>query len=132
MTDELAAQQLQQAIINPICQAAELIETGNPVLAQGILARLNHQLSLSIGKPHIRAAFYFKEALQLLLHMNNAANPSSISASSLIFKIGAFKSFSEISPVLQFSNFTCNQAILEACEGSGRIHIIDFDIGVSI
>eukprot|EP00257_Ricinus_communis_P001404 XP_002511661.2 scarecrow-like protein 6 [Ricinus communis] len=129
MTDELAAQQLQQAIINPICQAAELIETGNPALAQGILARLNHQLSLSIGKPHTRAAFYFKEALQLLLHMNNTANPSSLSPCNLILKIGAYKSFSEISPILQFSNFTCNQALLEACEGSDRIHIVDFDIG---
>ncbi|OAY49343.1 scarecrow-like protein 6 [Manihot esculenta] len=129
MTDELAVQQLQQAILNPICQAAELIESGNPVLAQGILARLNHQLSLSIGKPHIRAAFYFKEALQLLLHMNNTTIPSSVSACSLISKIGAYKSFSEISPILQFANFTCNQALLEACEGFDRIHIIDFDIG---
>ncbi|KAF2303500.1 hypothetical protein GH714_018828 [Hevea brasiliensis] len=121
--------ELQQAILNPICQAAELIETGNPVLAQGILARLNHQLSLSIGKPHMRAAFYFKEALQLLLHMNNTTNPSSVSTCSLISKIGAYKSFSEISPILQFANFTCNQALLEACEGFDRIHVIDFDIG---
>ncbi|XP_050237616.1 scarecrow-like protein 6 [Mercurialis annua] len=130
MTDELAAQQLEQALINPICQAAELIETGNPVLAQGILARLNHQLSLSIGKPHIRAAFYFKEALQLLLHMTTTTQPNpSPSPCNLIFKIGAFKSFSEISPILQFSNFTCNQALLESCDGSDRIHIFDFDIG---
>ncbi|KDP28794.1 hypothetical protein JCGZ_14565 [Jatropha curcas] len=129
MTDELAAQQIQQAILNPICQAAELIETGNPVLAQGILARLNHKLSLSIGKPHIRAAFYFKEALQLLLHLNNGTNSPSLTPCSLIFKIGAYKSFSEISPILQFANFTCNQALLEACEGFDRIHIIDFDIG---
>lgn len=127
--DDLAnQQQLQQAIINPICQAAELIETGNPVLAQGILARLNHQLSLPIGKPYQRTAFYFKEALQLLLHMNNSNN-SVGSACSLIFKIGAYKSFSEISPILQFANFTCNQALLEAFEGYERIHIVDFDIG---
>ncbi|KAF7844868.1 Scarecrow-like protein 6 [Senna tora] len=43
--------------------------------------------------------------------------------------IGAYKSFSEVSPVLQFSNFTSNQALLEAVEGFDRIHIIDFDIG---
>uniref|UniRef100_A0A5B7AFW4 Uncharacterized protein n=1 Tax=Davidia involucrata TaxID=16924 RepID=A0A5B7AFW4_DAVIN len=48
---------------------------------------------------------------------------------SLIFKIGAYKSFSEISPFLQFANFTCNQALLEVLEGFDRIHIIDFDIG---
>ncbi|KAF2303484.1 hypothetical protein GH714_018753 [Hevea brasiliensis] len=77
----------------------------------------------------MRAAFYFKEALQLLLHMNNTTNPSSVSTCSLISKIGAYKSFSEISPILQFANFTCNQALLEACEGFDRIHVIDFDIG---
>ncbi|KAJ6729901.1 SCARECROW-LIKE PROTEIN 6 [Salix viminalis] len=126
--DELESQQqLQQAIINPICQAAELIETGNPVLAQGILARLNHQLSVPIGKPYQRTAFYFKEALQLLLNMNN--NNSIGTACNLIFKIGAYKSFSEISPILQFENFTCNQALLEAFEGFDRIHVVDFDIG---
>ncbi|XP_061968745.1 scarecrow-like protein 6 [Populus nigra] len=126
--DELASQQqLQHAIINPICQAAELIETGNPVLAQGILARLNHQLSVPIGKPYQRTAFYFKEALQLLLNMNN--NNSIGTVCNPIFKIGAYKSFSEISPILQFANFTCNQALLEAFEGFERIHVVDFDIG---
>ncbi|BFG21680.1 hypothetical protein CerSpe_079540 [Prunus speciosa] len=122
-------QQLQQAATDQLFNAAELIETGNPALAQGILARLNHQLS-PIGKPFQRAAFYFKEALQLLLHINTSSNSSNaLSPFSLIFKIGAYKSFSEISPVLQFANFTCNQAILEAVEGFNRVHVIDFDIG---
>ncbi|KAF9687707.1 hypothetical protein SADUNF_Sadunf02G0121000 [Salix dunnii] len=126
--DELVnQQQLQQAIINPVCQAAELIETGNPVLALGILARLNHHLSVPIGKPYQRTAFYFKEALELLLNVNN--NNSTGTACNLIFKIGAYKSFSEISPILQFANFTCNQALLEAIEGFDRIHVVDFDIG---
>ena len=126
-------QQYQQVIIDQLFKAAELVETGNTILAQGILARLNHQLS-PIGKPFQRAAFYFKEALQLLLHSNsNNTNPLATSPHSspfsLIFKIGAYKSFSEISPLIQFANFTCIQAILEALEGFDRIHIIDFDIG---
>ncbi|KAK4738602.1 hypothetical protein R3W88_002299 [Solanum pinnatisectum] len=123
-------QQQQQAIIDQLFKAAELVQTGNPVLAQGILARLNHQLS-PIGKPFYRAAFYCKEALQLLLHANtNNLNPSMASSPfSLIFKIGAYKSFSEISPVAQFANFTCNQALLEVLDGFERIHIVDFDIG---
>ncbi|OMO78538.1 Transcription factor GRAS [Corchorus capsularis] len=131
VSEELANQQLQQAIIDQLIQAAELIETGNPVLAQGILARLNHQLS-PVGKPFIRAAFYFKEALLLLLRLNstnNNTNTSALSTYNMIFKIGAYKSFSEISPVVQFANFTCNQALLEVFEGCNRIHIIDFDIG---
>ncbi|XP_059312926.1 scarecrow-like protein 22 [Lycium ferocissimum] len=123
-------QQQQQGIIDQLFKAAELVQTGNPVLAQGILARLNHQLS-PIGKPFYRAAFYCKEALQLLLHANtnNFNNNPSNSPFSLIFKIGAYKSFSEISPVAQFANFTCNQALLEVLDGFERIHIVDFDIG---
>ncbi|KAM7275325.1 hypothetical protein ACFE04_017191 [Oxalis oulophora] len=123
-------QSLQQAITDQISKAAELIETGNPVLAQGILARLNQQLS-AIGKPLQRAAFYFKEALLLLVQMNNSGIAPPLlppSSYSMIFKIGAYKSFSEISPVLQFTNFTCNQALLEAFKGCEQIHIIDFDI----
>lgn len=126
-------QQQQQGIIDQLFKAADLIQSGNnPILAQGILARLNHQLS-PIGKPFERAAFYFKEALQLLIHsILNNINPQLTptgSPFSLIFKIGAYKSFSEISPFLQFANFTCNQALLESLNGFDQIHIIDFDIG---
>lgn len=127
--DEMGHQQQQQAIIDQLYKVAEMVQSGNQVLAQGILARLNHQLS-PIGKPFQRAAYYCKEALQLLLQTNNF-NPSTASTSpcSLIYKIGAYKSFSEISPFLQFANFTCNQALLEVLDGFDRIHIIDFDIG---
>ncbi|KAL6494096.1 hypothetical protein OROGR_032005 [Orobanche gracilis] len=123
--------QLQLAIVDQIYKAAELVQTGNPVLAQGILARLNHHLS-PIGKPFQRAAFYCKEALLLLLDNTNSNNTSSLNSSpfSLVFKIGAYKSFSEISPLIQFANFTCNQAILEVLEGLDQIHIVDFDIGL--
>ncbi|PIN09668.1 hypothetical protein CDL12_17752 [Handroanthus impetiginosus] len=130
--DELGhCYQQQQAIVDQLYKAAELVQTGNPVLAQEILARLNHQLS-PIGKPFHRAAFYCKEALRLLLqtNSNNSLNPSTVTSPfSLIFKIGAYKSFSEISPLIQFANFTCNQALLEVLEGFDRIHIVDFDIG---
>ncbi|KAG8391619.1 hypothetical protein BUALT_Bualt01G0206200 [Buddleja alternifolia] len=118
----------QQAIVDQLYKTAELVQTGNLVLAQGILARLNHQLS-PIGKPFHRAAFYCKEALQLLLNTNNNNNNPSSPPFSLIFKIGAYKSFSEISPLIQFANFTCNQALLEVLEGFESIHIVDFDIG---
>ncbi|XP_004515466.1 scarecrow-like protein 22 isoform X2 [Cicer arietinum] len=131
--EDVAIHQLQQALIDQLFKAAEMIDAGNPELAHGILARLNHQVS-PIGKPFQRASFHFKEALQLFLQSNNNnsnSNNSSLSFSptGLLLKIGAYKSFSEISPVLQFANFTSNQALLEAVEGFDRIHIIDFDIG---
>lgn len=126
--DAVGNNQFLQAINDQLFKAAELIEAGNPELAHGILARLNHQIS-PIGKPFQRAAFYFKEALQLLLQSNvNNNNNNSFSPTGLLLKIGAYKSFSEISPVLQFANFTSNQALLEAVEGFDQIHIVDFDI----
>ncbi|KAF1868135.1 hypothetical protein Lal_00018651 [Lupinus albus] len=126
-TGDDASNQLQQSIFDQLYKTAELIEAGNPVLAQGILARLNQQLS-PVGKPFQRATFYMKEALQLLLN-SNIHNSIAFSPINFIFKIGAYKSFSEISPVLQFVNFTCNQALVEALEKFDRVHIIDFDIG---
>ncbi|GMH21665.1 hypothetical protein Nepgr_023507 [Nepenthes gracilis] len=129
----------QETIIDQLYKAAELLEAGNSILAHGILARLNQQLS-PIGKPFLRAAFYVKEALKLLLINNpsNAAISARLSAAqsphfwtpfNLFDKISAYKSFSEILPVVHFANFTCNQALLETLEGFNRIHIVDLDIG---
>ncbi|MFS7971781.1 putative transcription factor GRAS family [Helianthus anomalus] len=52
--------------------------------------------------------------------MNHIASPF-----SLIFKIGAYKPFSEVSPLVQFTNFTCNQALLEVLDGFDQVHIVD-------
>ncbi|KAK4748021.1 hypothetical protein SAY87_014607 [Trapa incisa] len=133
--EELANNQQQQSVIDHLYKVAELIKTGNPVLAQGILARLNQQL-YPVGKSFSRAAFYCKEALQSLLHHHHPhlVSPAELPPLphpplGLIYKIGAYKSFCEISPVVQFANFTCNQAFLEALDGFSLVHILSFDVG---
>ncbi|CAN8308986.1 unnamed protein product [Cochlearia groenlandica] len=122
-------------ITEHLLKAAEVIESGGDTcLALEILARLNQQ---QLSSPLERSAFYFKEALINLLNDNSSSSSSSSSNNSffllnpysLIFKISAYKSFSEISPLLHFSNFTSNQALLDAFNGFHRLHIIDFDIG---
>ncbi|CAO2819850.1 unnamed protein product [Amaranthus hypochondriacus] len=127
----LQQHQLQeQAIKDQLFKAADLILTGNFSLAQEILARLNHQLSLT--KPFLRAASYVKEALQMLLLMGNpvsAPPPKTLTPYDIVHKMNAYKLFSEVSPITQFVNFTSTQAILEALDDSDAIHIIDFDIG---
>ncbi|KAF6173694.1 hypothetical protein GIB67_021790 [Kingdonia uniflora] len=131
--DEVAHQQLQQqALMDQLFKAAEMVEVGNSVHARAILARLNHQLS-PIGKPLQRAAFYFKEALLLLTNNNNnnpVTYPPRFSDTEALLKYSSYNALSEISPIAQFANFTCNQAFLEALEVYRHIHIIDFDIGV--
>lgn len=72
-----------------------------------------------------------KEALISLLHLN-VQNVLAFTPISSIFKIGAYKSFSKISYVVQFANFTSNQPVFEAMEMFDQIHIIDFDIGLGV
>nr|XP_016437509.1 PREDICTED: scarecrow-like protein 6 isoform X1 [Nicotiana tabacum] len=124
-------QQEQQFIYDQIFQASELLLAGQFSNAQMILARLNQQLS-PLGKPFKRSAFYFKEALLLpfLLPCTSTSFPPRIPTPfDCVLKMDAYKAFSEISPLIQFMNFTSNQPILEALGDAKQIHIIDFDIG---
>lgn len=121
------------ALRNELVKILEMFQTGNFTLAQVILARLNHQMSFP-GKPLVRAtAFYVKEELEKLLTMNNPFGapppPKNLTASDVVYKMSAYKLFSEVSPIMQFVDFTCTQALLEALDESDCIHILDFDIG---
>lgn len=120
-----------QQLLDSLFEAARMVETGtNLAGVRGILARLNQHLSSPIGtKPLLRSAFYFKEALQLALS-NPHYSPQPATPFDIVLKLSAYKAFSECSPVLQFANFTCTQALLEGLAGATRIHVIDFDIGV--
>ena len=119
-----------EAVVDRLLEAAEMIDSGNFGNAREILARLNHQLS-PVGKPLLRSAFYCKEALQSLVSdRSSSSSPSTSSPLDVVLKLSAYKAFSEISPLLQFTNFTCTQALLEELNGCDRIHIIDFDIGI--
>ncbi|XP_020590657.1 scarecrow-like protein 27 [Phalaenopsis equestris] len=138
------ALQQHQALIDQLFKAAEFVETGNFISAHGILARLNHQLSFPLGKPLLRSAFYFKEALHLLVA--NSYNPpltasyphphrapfttSLFTPLDVVLKLSAYKAFSEVSPILHFTNFTVTQVLLEELGTTDCIHVIDFDIGI--
>ncbi|URE31737.1 Scarecrow-like protein [Musa troglodytarum] len=139
VTSAVAAQQqhLQQALADLLFEAAKMVEARNFVGAHGILARLNQQLPSPSGKPLIRSAFYFKEALQLIISNGSNTVPSATPTShhplttqlDVVHKLSAYKAFSEVSPIIRFANFTCIQALLEELDGCDCIHIMDFDIG---
>lgn len=121
----------QHAVIDVLFKAAELVESGNTISAHRILARLNHKLPFPSGKPFIRSAFYFKEAL--LAISNGRGTQCSFSLASpldVLLKFSAYKAFAEMSPVLQFTSFTSTQVLLEELAGANIIHVIDFDVGV--
>ncbi|KAJ4967402.1 hypothetical protein NE237_019251 [Protea cynaroides] len=116
--------------LDHLIKAAGYFESGQLQHAQVILERLNQRLQSPDGKPLERAAFYFKEALQLPLTGSNRATYSSISAT--FNKIRAYKALCEISPITPFANFTTNQTLLETLNGARFIHAIDFEIGLGL
>ncbi|KAJ4714456.1 Scarecrow-like protein [Melia azedarach] len=116
-------------LIEEIIRAADCFDSNELQLAQMILARLNQRIRSPTGKPLLRAAFYFKEALNSLL--NGLTSPTHLSSwSEIVQSVKAYKAFSGISPIPMFTHFTTTQALLESLDGSPPlIHIIDFDIG---
>ncbi|ERN17520.1 scarecrow-like protein 6 [Amborella trichopoda] len=113
--------------LEQLVRVAQSLEGGNVAMAQAILARLNHTLPPSVGRPHQRALFQFKEALCGLLGPHA---PAPMLPLDIVHKIGAYKAFSEAIPLTQFSNFTANQALLEAFEGAPAVWVIDLDMGL--
>uniref|UniRef100_J3LFJ5 Uncharacterized protein n=1 Tax=Oryza brachyantha TaxID=4533 RepID=J3LFJ5_ORYBR len=126
-----AAEAAQQQVLDELAAAAKAAEAGNSVGAREILARLNQQLS-PLGKPFLRSASYLKEALLLALADSQHGSSGVTSPLDVALKLAAYKSFSDLSPVLQFSNFTATQALLDEIGGMAIscIHVIDFDLGV--
>ncbi|KAG2539481.1 scarecrow-like protein 6 [Panicum virgatum] len=128
-----AANDEAAAAVEQLAEAAKLAEAGDAFGAREILARLNYRLPAApaAGTPLLRSAFYFKEALRLALSPTGEAPAPPVSTPyDVVLKLGAYKAFSEVSPVLQFAHLTCVQAVLDEIGGAGRIHVLDFDIGM--
>ncbi|KAL6649025.1 hypothetical protein ACP70R_013249 [Stipagrostis hirtigluma subsp. patula] len=126
-----AASDEAAAAVDQLAEAARLAEAGDVFGAREILARLNYRLPAAhtAGTPLLRSAFYFKEALRVALSTTGDATAPSTPVDVLL-KLGAYKAFAEVSPVLQFAHFTCVQAVLDEIGGADCIHVLDFDIGV--
>ncbi|EER91968.1 hypothetical protein BDA96_01G325800 [Sorghum bicolor] len=128
-----AANDEATAAVDQLAEAAKLAEAGDAFGAREILARLNYRLPAvpTAGTPLLRSAFYFKEALRVALSPTGEAPAAPVSTPyDVVLKLGAYKAFSEVSPVLQFAHLTCVQAVLDELGGASRIHVLDFDIGM--
>ena len=128
-----AANDEAAAVVDQLAEAAKLAEAGDAFGAREILARLNYRLPAApaAGTPLLRSAFYFKEALRLALSpTGETPAPPAATPYDVVLKLGAYKAFSEVSPVLQFAHLTCVQAVLDELRGAGCIHVLDFDIGM--
>ncbi|KAG9440977.1 hypothetical protein H6P81_021142 [Aristolochia fimbriata] len=98
------------------------IADSDPDRAAKTLVRLRESTS-DRGDPKERVGFYFAEALYNRL----GKTPLCFESSPEDFTL-SYKALNDACPYSKFAHLTANQAILEATETAGRIHIVDFGI----
>ncbi|KAG6541092.1 hypothetical protein Mapa_017531 [Marchantia paleacea] len=128
-------------LVQLLVACAQAIATGEVSAARQLVGRLSHLLS-SRGSSMERVATYFTEALAECVGMkisDNNQNYSSPSPSpnppggfgdypTAEESWVAYQVFYASCPYLIVTHFTANQAILEAFEGEGMVHVVDLDI----
>lgn len=121
------------------------LEEGNLDGARVMLARLSLQLEdsfevsrrrsmsskvASVRPIQDRVALLFKEGFMARLsgHESQLRETDPL---DVLNNVTAFKHFSEVSPVLNFSYFSANRAILESMAGETKFHVLDFEAASS-
>ncbi|KAL1362394.1 hypothetical protein HN51_010662 [Arachis hypogaea] len=119
-------------LLKALTECALLSET-EPDQASESLSQLRKSVSQN-GNPIQRVSFYFAEALTRKLTFErekdkNLAMVETASTATTSEELTlCYKALNDACPYSKFAHLTANQAILEATEGSSRIHIVDFGI----
>ncbi|KAI3724311.1 hypothetical protein L2E82_36083 [Cichorium intybus] len=71
--------------------------------------------------------FLLQRSSSISTHRAHSDDPGP-SSSEIVQSIKAYKTFSNVSPIPMFFDFTANQVMLEAVDGAMIVHVIDFDI----
>ncbi|KAF3775184.1 Scarecrow-like protein 23 [Nymphaea thermarum] len=115
-------------LLGLLLHCAETVAVGKLEEASDILLEIC-SLSSPFGSSPERVAAYFAEALQARIVSSFLGVYRPLADASQTQRIlRAFQTYNAISPLVKFSHFTANQAILQAFEHAPRIHIIDLDI----
>ncbi|XP_028799041.1 protein SCARECROW-like [Neltuma alba] len=115
-------------LLTLLLQCAEAVAGDNFDEANKMLLEIS-QLSTPFGTSAQRVAAYFSEAISARLINSCLGMYATLPMVPHSQKmVSAFQVFNGISPFVKFSHFTANQAIQEAFEREGRVHIIDLDI----
>lgn len=122
-------------LLGLLLQCAECVSADNLEGASELLPEIS-ELSSPFGSSAERVAAYFAEALsaRIVSSCLGAFSPQpppavktlTLTQSRRLF--AALQSYNSVSPLVKFSHFTANQAILQALDGEDRVHVIDLDI----
>jgi hypothetical protein len=119
-------------LLSLLLRCAEAVAMDQLTEARELLPEIA-ELASPFGSSPERVAAYFGDALcaRVLSSYLGAYSPLALrplAAAQSRRVAGAFQSYNALSPLVKFSHFTANQAILQALDGEDRLHVIDLDI----
>ncbi|KAM0887898.1 hypothetical protein ACQ4PT_028701 [Festuca glaucescens] len=97
--------------------------------AQAIITDLRQMVSIQ-GDPSHRIAAYLVEGLAARIEASGKGIYKALTCKDppTLYQLSAMQILFEICPCYRFGFMAANYAILEACKGEERLHIVDFDI----
>lgn len=109
------------------CAAA--ISEGSMVVAKNIIDELRKQVSIQGDPPH-RLAAYLTEGLAARIEFSGNGIYKALKCKEppSSYQLSAMQILFEVCPCFRFGFMAANYAIIEACRGEQKVHIIDFDI----
>ncbi|XAR73529.1 hypothetical protein NMG60_11007519 [Bertholletia excelsa] len=109
-------------LVHTLMACAEAVQQENLKLADALVKHIG-LLAVSQAGAMRKVATYFAEALARRIYKIYPQDALEASYSDILQM-----HFYETCPYLKFAHFTANQAILEAFEGTSRVHVIDFSL----
>ncbi|KAJ4799207.1 Scarecrow [Rhynchospora pubera] len=109
------------------CAAA--ISEGSIEGAKNIISELRKQVSIQ-GDPPQRLAAYLTEGLAARIEFSGNGIYKALKCKEppSSYQLSAMQILFEVCPCFRFGFMAANYAIIEACRGEQKVHIIDFDI----
>ncbi|KAL6856126.1 hypothetical protein ACP4OV_018928 [Aristida adscensionis] len=119
-------------LLSLLLRCAEAVAIDQLTEARELLPEIA-ELASPFGSCPERVAAYFGDALcaRVLSSYLGAYSPLALrplAAAQSRRLSGAFQAYNALSPLVKFSHFTANQAILQALAGEDRLHVVDLDI----
>ncbi|KAJ3707778.1 hypothetical protein LUZ61_011483 [Rhynchospora tenuis] len=109
------------------CAAA--ISEGSMEVAKNIISELRKQVSIQ-GDPPQRLSAYLTEGLAARIEFSGNGIYKALKCKEppSSYQLSAMQILFEVCPCFRFGFMAANYAIIEACRGEQKVHIIDFDI----